>query len=144
MDTKKARDRVPSWFAPFGWQFSPAAVAGIVMPTKPTIIELDMDRLEEILRRVEAQDLHADDYEATNSNTGPCIVRVQGTLRQLSSSPPSEGKQARGTDAKENEGGGFGDGRCCTRALVVVREHSVEVGPVVRHRRIRNHDHHRR
>ena len=33
------------------------------MPTKPTIIELDMDKLEDILRRVEAQDLHADDYE---------------------------------------------------------------------------------
>ena len=33
------------------------------MPTKPTIIELDMDKLDEILRRVEAKDLHADDYE---------------------------------------------------------------------------------
>ena len=33
------------------------------MPTKPTIIELDMDKLEEILRRVEAQDLRGDDYE---------------------------------------------------------------------------------
>jgi transposase len=33
------------------------------MPTKPTIIELDMDKLEEILRRVEAKDLQADDYE---------------------------------------------------------------------------------
>jgi hypothetical protein len=34
------------------------------MPTKPTIIELDMEKLEEILRRVEARDLQADDYEA--------------------------------------------------------------------------------
>jgi transposase len=33
------------------------------MPTKPTIIELDMDKLEEILRRVEAKELQADDYE---------------------------------------------------------------------------------
>jgi hypothetical protein len=33
------------------------------MPTKPTIIELDMDQLDEILRRVEAKDLRADDYE---------------------------------------------------------------------------------
>jgi len=32
------------------------------MPTKPTIIELDMDRLDEILRRVETQELRADDY----------------------------------------------------------------------------------
>ena len=33
------------------------------MPTKPTIIELDMGKLEDILRRVEAKDLHEDDYE---------------------------------------------------------------------------------
>ena len=33
------------------------------MPTKPTIIELDMDKLEEILRRVEGKELQADDYE---------------------------------------------------------------------------------
>ena len=31
--------------------------------TKPTIIELDMDKVEEILRRVEAKELQADDYE---------------------------------------------------------------------------------
>jgi len=31
--------------------------------TNPTIIELDMDKVEEILRRVEAKELHADDYE---------------------------------------------------------------------------------
>ena len=33
------------------------------MLTKPTIIELDIDKLEEILRHVEAKELHADDYE---------------------------------------------------------------------------------
>ena len=33
------------------------------MPTKPTIIELDMDKLDEILQRVEAKELRADDYE---------------------------------------------------------------------------------
>jgi transposase len=33
------------------------------MPTKPTIIELDMDKLDEILRRVEAKELRGDDYE---------------------------------------------------------------------------------
>ena len=32
-------------------------------PTKPTIIELDMDQVDEILRRVEAKELQADDYE---------------------------------------------------------------------------------
>ena len=41
----------------------PTAVADIIMPTKPTIIELDIDKLEEILRHVEAKELHADDYE---------------------------------------------------------------------------------
>jgi transposase len=39
-------------------------MAGIMTQTKPTIIELDMDKVEEILRRVEAKELHADDYEA--------------------------------------------------------------------------------
>jgi transposase len=33
------------------------------MPRKPTIIELDMDKLDEILRRVEAKELRAEDYE---------------------------------------------------------------------------------
>ena len=37
------------------------------MPTKPTIIELDMDKLDDILRRVEAKDLHADDYETIHT-----------------------------------------------------------------------------
>ena len=45
------------------WQFSLAAVAGIIMPTKPTIIELDMDKLDDILRRVEAKELRVEDYE---------------------------------------------------------------------------------
>ena len=33
------------------------------MPSRPTVIELDMDKLDEILRRVEAKELRADDYE---------------------------------------------------------------------------------
>ena len=37
------------------WRFSPAAVAGIIMPTKPTIIEMDMGKLEDVLRRAEAR-----------------------------------------------------------------------------------------
>jgi transposase len=53
-----------SWVAfAAAWRFSRTAVAGIIMPTKPTIIELDMNKLEEILRRVEARDLQSDDYE---------------------------------------------------------------------------------
>ncbi|HBO44762.1 MAG TPA: hypothetical protein DD670_12700 [Planctomycetaceae bacterium] len=31
------------------------------MPTKPTLIELDMDRLQEVLRRVETNELTEDD-----------------------------------------------------------------------------------
>jgi transposase len=34
----------------------------MIMATKATIIELDMDKLEEILQRVEAKELQADDY----------------------------------------------------------------------------------
>ena len=37
---------------------------------------------------------------------GPCIVGAQGTLRRLSSPPPSE--QADGTNAEEDKGGRFG------------------------------------
>ena len=43
------------------WQFSPTAVAGIIMPTKPTIIEMDTDKLEDALRRAEAA-LNEEDY----------------------------------------------------------------------------------
>ncbi len=45
-------------------RFSSLAMAGIMTRTKPTIIELDMDKVEEILRRVEAKELQADDYGA--------------------------------------------------------------------------------
>ena len=48
------RRRVPlAVFVLFGWQFSPATVAGIIMPTKPTIVEMDMGKLEDTLRRAE-------------------------------------------------------------------------------------------
>ena len=33
------------------------------MPTKPTTIELDMDKLDDILRRVDAKELQVDDFE---------------------------------------------------------------------------------
>ena len=42
-------------------RFSGAAVAGIIMPTKPTIIELEMTKLEDALRRAEAA-LKEEDY----------------------------------------------------------------------------------
>ena len=37
------------------------------MPTKPTIIELDMNKLDDILRRVEAKELRAEDYETIHT-----------------------------------------------------------------------------
>jgi transposase len=43
------------------WQFSPATVAGIIMPTKPTIVEMDMGKLEDTLRRAETV-LSREDY----------------------------------------------------------------------------------
>jgi transposase len=45
------------------YRFRAPAVGGIIMPTKPTIVELDMDKLEDVLRRVEAKELREDDYE---------------------------------------------------------------------------------
>ncbi len=42
-----------------GWQFSLSAVGGIIMPPETDDHELDMDKLDEILRRVEAKDLRA-------------------------------------------------------------------------------------
>jgi len=36
-------------------------VAGIIMPTKLSIIEMDMGKLEDVLRRVEANELTEDD-----------------------------------------------------------------------------------
>ena len=44
----------------------------------------------------------------TNASTGLCIIRVQGTLRRVSSPPPSE--QADGSDGEKDEGGRLGDG----------------------------------
>ncbi len=40
---------------------------------KPTIIELDMDRLEEILRRLDAKQLDADDYETIKAVIGAYV-----------------------------------------------------------------------
>jgi len=48
------------------------------MPTKLTIIELDMDKLEDILRRVEAQELRADDYQTIQS-----VMRSYAHLFQM-------------------------------------------------------------
>ena len=42
-------------------------VSGIFMPTKPTIIELDMEKLEALLQRVESQALQTEDYETIKS-----------------------------------------------------------------------------
>jgi hypothetical protein len=44
-----------------GQPFSPAAIAGIIMPTKPTFVELDMSKLEDALRRAEGK-LDEQDY----------------------------------------------------------------------------------
>lgn len=52
--------RAPSALFSHG-QFSPETIAGIIMPTKPTIIELDMDKLEDTLRRAETNELTEDD-----------------------------------------------------------------------------------
>lgn len=61
-----------------GRPFSPTAVAGIIMLAKPTIIELEMDRLEDVLRRAEAA-LKEEDYallKAVPASTQWDIVRA--------------------------------------------------------------------
>lgn len=60
-----------------------------MIPAKATIIELDMDKLEEILRRLEAKELDADDYETIKAVIGAYVylVNVVGdkdtTIRRL-------------------------------------------------------------
>jgi transposase len=44
------------------WPPDRLSLRSVMIPTKPTIVELDRDALEEILRRVDAQELQADDY----------------------------------------------------------------------------------
>jgi transposase len=47
--------------------FSPAVVAGMMMSAKPTIIELDMDELRDILQRAEAKQFRDEDYETART-----------------------------------------------------------------------------
>jgi len=60
-----------------------------MIPVKPTIIELEMDKLEEILQRLEAKELDADDYETIKAVIGSYVylVNVVGdkdtTIRRL-------------------------------------------------------------
>jgi transposase len=57
--------------------------------TKPTIVELSMDELEEILRRLEAKQLGADDYETLKAVIGSYVYLVNAvgdkdtTIRRL-------------------------------------------------------------
>ena len=60
-----------------------------MIQAKPTIVELDMEKLEEILRRLEAKELDADDYETIKAVVGAYVylVNVVGekdtTIRRL-------------------------------------------------------------
>jgi hypothetical protein len=60
-----------------------------MIQAKPTIIELEMDKLEEILRRLDAKELDADDYETIKAVIGAyvCLFNVVGdkdtTIRRL-------------------------------------------------------------
>ena len=65
------------------------AVAPVMVQAKPTIVELDMDKLEEILRRLEAKELDADDYETIKAVIGSYVYLVNAvgdketTIRRL-------------------------------------------------------------
>jgi len=54
------------------WPWQPPMIQ-----TKPTIVELDMDKLEEILRRLEAKQLDADDYETIKAVIGAYVHLFQ-------------------------------------------------------------------
>ena len=51
----------------YGPGFSPIAVAGMMMSKETTVIELDMEELQEILRRAEAKQFNDEDYETTKT-----------------------------------------------------------------------------
>jgi transposase len=61
----------------------------LMVQTKPTIVDLDMDKLEEILRRLDAKELDADDYETIKAVIGAyvCLFHAVGdkdtTIRRL-------------------------------------------------------------
>ena len=61
----------------------------LMIQAKPTIVELDMDKLEEILRRLEAKELDADDYETIKAVIGSYVYLVHAvgdkdtTIRRL-------------------------------------------------------------
>ena len=65
--------------------FSLVAIIGIMTRTKPTIIELDMNKLEDILQRVETQELHADDYE-TIRTLGQSYIHLTELLKDKNAS----------------------------------------------------------
>ena len=60
-----------------------------MIEANPTIVELDMDKLEEILRRLEAKELDADDYETIHAVIGSYVHLVsmvgdkETTIRRL-------------------------------------------------------------
>jgi transposase len=60
-DRQQGVEFPPPFFVLFPWRFSSAVVAGIIMPTKSTIVELDMSKLEDVLRRAETNELTEDD-----------------------------------------------------------------------------------
>jgi hypothetical protein len=48
-----------------------------MIQAKPTIVELDMDKREEILRRLEAKELDAEDYETIKAVIGAYVHLFQ-------------------------------------------------------------------
>ena len=67
-----------------------------MIQAKPTIIELDMDKLEEILRRLEAKELATDDYETIKavigSYTAMLLIATLGYLYVAFKAPSVKSK----------------------------------------------------
>jgi transposase len=65
--------------------FSPLAAAGKMMSKQPAVVELDMDDLEEILRRAEARQFLDEDYE-TVGTLARSYVHLVGLLKDKNTS----------------------------------------------------------
>lgn len=54
-----------------------------MMPTKPTIVELEMDQLDDLLRRAEAKQLRDEDYETIRELTESYVVYNDDTTVRI-------------------------------------------------------------
>ena len=82
-----------------------------MIQAKPAIVELDMDKLEEILRRLDAKQLDADDYETIKAVIGVLRASLPPGGRQGDHDPPVAADAFRGEDREALGSGRWSEGR---------------------------------